>query len=160
MKNRQIMTHNDLINEVTQQLTNKFLPEPIVIKKRVEGLIEVRKIWLPCFFYLPSKIFNRKSISSDAKIGSHTNIWWDFCFIVPQLDIHRLINLFIYIIGISISHHNLVCISYTLYHYLAYQSVKWTNSFIFLLWRINRQSTKSSLLVIKSLASRTATECS
>ncbi|PPQ69073.1 hypothetical protein CVT26_003548 [Gymnopilus dilepis] len=40
MKSRKKMTHNDLVNEVTQQLTNKFLPEPLMIKKRIEHLIE------------------------------------------------------------------------------------------------------------------------
>ncbi|CAA7266849.1 unnamed protein product [Cyclocybe aegerita] len=40
MKNRKHMTHNDLINEVTAQLTSKFHPEPLTIKKRIEQLIE------------------------------------------------------------------------------------------------------------------------
>ena len=34
------MTHNDLVNEVTRQLTGRFLPNPLDIKKRIEGLIE------------------------------------------------------------------------------------------------------------------------
>lgn len=36
------MTHNDLINEVTRQLASRFQPNPMNIKKRIEGLIEVR----------------------------------------------------------------------------------------------------------------------
>jgi cullin 3 len=36
------MKHNDLINQVTAQLTSKFSPEPMLIKKRIEHLIEVR----------------------------------------------------------------------------------------------------------------------
>lgn len=36
------MTHNDLINEVTRQLSSRFLPNPLNIKKRIEVLIEVR----------------------------------------------------------------------------------------------------------------------
>ncbi|KAH9949907.1 Cullin-domain-containing protein [Amylocystis lapponica] len=40
MKDRKHMTHNDLINEVTRQLTARFLPNPLSIKKRIEGLIE------------------------------------------------------------------------------------------------------------------------
>ncbi|KIM39866.1 hypothetical protein M413DRAFT_19621 [Hebeloma cylindrosporum] len=40
MKDRKHMKHNDLIHEVTQQLTSKFLPEPLDIKRRIEHLIE------------------------------------------------------------------------------------------------------------------------
>lgn len=36
------MTHNELINEVTRQLASRFQPNPMNIKKRIEGLIEVR----------------------------------------------------------------------------------------------------------------------
>ena len=41
MKNRKTMTHNDLVNEVASQLSSKFQPEPLVIKKRIEHLIDV-----------------------------------------------------------------------------------------------------------------------
>lgn len=41
MKDRKHMKHNDLVTQVTAQLTSKFLPEPMVIKKRIEHLIEV-----------------------------------------------------------------------------------------------------------------------
>ena len=37
------MNHNGLVHEVTQQLTSKFIPEPLAIKKRIEHLIEVSK---------------------------------------------------------------------------------------------------------------------
>ncbi|THH18864.1 hypothetical protein EUX98_g8886 [Antrodiella citrinella] len=40
MKDRKHMTHNDLINEVTRQLANRFQPNPLDIKKRIENLIE------------------------------------------------------------------------------------------------------------------------
>ncbi|XP_032830819.1 cullin-3 isoform X2 [Petromyzon marinus] len=40
MKSRKKMQHNVLVAEVTQQLKARFLPSPIVIKKRIEGLIE------------------------------------------------------------------------------------------------------------------------
>ncbi|KAG6813913.1 hypothetical protein H0H92_005762 [Tricholoma furcatifolium] len=40
MKDRKHMTHNDLINEVTRQLSARFHPDPLNIKKRIEGLIE------------------------------------------------------------------------------------------------------------------------
>jgi cullin 3 len=40
MKARKKMQHNSLVAEVTQQLKARFLPHPMVIKKRIEGLIE------------------------------------------------------------------------------------------------------------------------
>ena len=43
MKDRKHMNHNGLVHEVTQQLTSKFIPEPLAIKKRIEHLIEVSK---------------------------------------------------------------------------------------------------------------------
>lgn len=35
------MKHNDLISEVIRQLSPRFQAQPLEIKKRVEGLIEV-----------------------------------------------------------------------------------------------------------------------
>lgn len=32
--------HNLLVSDVTSQLRSRFLPSPVVIKKRIEGLIE------------------------------------------------------------------------------------------------------------------------
>lgn len=40
MKARKRMQHNMLVAEITEQLKSRFLPSPIVIKKRIEGLIE------------------------------------------------------------------------------------------------------------------------
>ena len=40
MKARKTMNHSALVAEVTQQLKSRFLPSPLVIKKRIEGLIE------------------------------------------------------------------------------------------------------------------------
>ncbi|KAJ3787004.1 Cullin-domain-containing protein [Lentinula aff. detonsa] len=40
MKDRKHMSHNDLINEVTRLLASRFQPNPLIIKKRIEGLIE------------------------------------------------------------------------------------------------------------------------
>lgn len=40
MKDRKHMSHNDLVNEVTRQLATRFQPNPLMIKKRIEGLIE------------------------------------------------------------------------------------------------------------------------
>jgi cullin 3 len=36
------MTHIDLVNEAIRQLAGRFNPEPILIKRRIESLIEVR----------------------------------------------------------------------------------------------------------------------
>ena len=41
MKNRKTMTHNDLISEVAHQLSTRFNPSMTMIKKRIEGLIDV-----------------------------------------------------------------------------------------------------------------------
>ncbi|XP_055371831.1 cullin-3 isoform X1 [Condylostylus longicornis] len=40
MKARKRMTHNLLVSDVTSQLKSRFLPSPVFIKKRIEGLIE------------------------------------------------------------------------------------------------------------------------
>ena len=40
MKSRRRLSHNDLITEATKILQSKFCPDPLVIKKRIEGLIE------------------------------------------------------------------------------------------------------------------------
>lgn len=41
MKDRKHLAHNTLVNEVTRQLASRFSPNPLDIKKRIEGLIEV-----------------------------------------------------------------------------------------------------------------------
>ncbi|BES88572.1 cullin 3 [Nesidiocoris tenuis] len=40
MKARRRMAHNVLVAEVTEQLKSRFLPSPVIIKKRIENLIE------------------------------------------------------------------------------------------------------------------------
>jgi len=40
MKARRVLDHNNVITEVTKQLTTRFLPNPAMIKKRIESLIE------------------------------------------------------------------------------------------------------------------------
>jgi cullin 3 len=40
MKARKTLSHITLIAEVTSQLQSRFIPDPMVIKRRIEGLIE------------------------------------------------------------------------------------------------------------------------
>ena len=40
MKARKSCTHTQLIEEVTKQLSSRFRPNPLIIKKRIESLIE------------------------------------------------------------------------------------------------------------------------
>jgi len=40
MKSRKQLNHNQLVTEVVEQLNKRFQPSPIIIKKRIEGLIE------------------------------------------------------------------------------------------------------------------------
>ncbi|XP_024388524.1 cullin-3A [Physcomitrium patens] len=40
MKSRRLLDHNNIISEVTKQLQARFMPNPAVIKKRIESLIE------------------------------------------------------------------------------------------------------------------------
>jgi len=42
MKDRKTLGHNDLITEVTKLMANRFNPQPQMIKRRIEQLIEVR----------------------------------------------------------------------------------------------------------------------
>ncbi len=41
MKDRKVMTHNDLVLEVVRLLQARFSPPPVAIKKRIESLIDV-----------------------------------------------------------------------------------------------------------------------
>merc|ERR1719317_75995 len=40
MKSRKQLNHNQLVTEVVEQLNMRFQPSPLIIKKRIEGLIE------------------------------------------------------------------------------------------------------------------------
>ncbi len=40
MKARRLLDHNSIIAEVSRQLSTRFVPNPTVIKKRIENLIE------------------------------------------------------------------------------------------------------------------------
>jgi len=74
MKDRKHMTHNDLVNEVVRQLVNRFHPDPLNIKKRIEGLIEVGD--LPRHSnarFIISPV--RENIWNVVQIASHIIIW-------------------------------------------------------------------------------------
>jgi len=43
MKARKTLSHNELVAEVVRQLMTRFTPTPAVIKKRIEGLIDVSR---------------------------------------------------------------------------------------------------------------------
>ncbi|KAG8086869.1 hypothetical protein GUJ93_ZPchr0010g7500 [Zizania palustris] len=40
MKSRRVLDHNSIVTEVTKQLQPRFMPNPVLIKKRIESLIE------------------------------------------------------------------------------------------------------------------------
>lgn len=43
MKDKKVLAHNELVNEVIRQLMGRFTPTPAVIKKRIENLIDVSR---------------------------------------------------------------------------------------------------------------------
>ena len=71
------MSHNDLVNEVTRQLASRFQPDPIMIKKRIEGLIEV---WLVNYVCYATQTISSGNIWNAAKIGNRIITW---CVILP-----------------------------------------------------------------------------
>ena len=76
MKDRKHLAHNDLINEVTRQLIPRFQPNPMDIKKRIEGLIEVRRFpSLTSLFGMPILYPLSETILSDVKIRGRTITW-------------------------------------------------------------------------------------
>ena len=54
------MSHNDLVNEVIKQLSSRFQPPPSAIKKRIEGLIEVKFYGSQVLVYALLKYFQRE----------------------------------------------------------------------------------------------------
>jgi cullin 3 len=40
MKSRKALGHNEIVAEVTRQLSARFQPQPAAIKKRIESLID------------------------------------------------------------------------------------------------------------------------
>jgi hypothetical protein len=76
MKDRKHMTHTTLVNEVTRQLSHRFQPNPLNIKKRIEGLIEVSPHNHNSDF---ANEYLRENIWSGAKTENHTTIWSVLC---------------------------------------------------------------------------------
>lgn len=74
MKDRKHMTHTDLVNEVARQLGGRFKPDPSVIKKRIEGLIEV--CILLCAEFKQGHLFlSIVDIADSLTIHHRGNIW-------------------------------------------------------------------------------------
>ena len=78
MKDRKRCGHNDLINEVTRQLSSRFHPNPLDIKKRIENLIEVclSSALLPVISRLTLSF--SANTSNAATTASRTIIWCVF----------------------------------------------------------------------------------
>ena len=76
MKDRKHLAHNDLINEVTRQLIPRFQPNPMDIKKRIEGLIEVREFpSLTSCFRMSILYPLSETILSGVRIRGRTITW-------------------------------------------------------------------------------------
>jgi len=78
MKDRKHMTHTDLVNEVIRQLLSKFNPELILIKRRIENLIEVGCPSLHSSAPSLLNVFFRENIWSDATIANLIITWLVF----------------------------------------------------------------------------------
>jgi len=73
MKDRKTLGHNDLINEATKLLASRFSPQPQMIKRRIEQLIEVRGQGKWDYASCP-KISFRKNTLRECQLGRHTDI--------------------------------------------------------------------------------------
>ena len=71
MKDRKRMAHNDLINEVTRQLTHRFLPNPLEIKKRIETLLDVSTSYVDVIMVMLTLSVVRGSILIAGRISDH-----------------------------------------------------------------------------------------
>ena len=76
MKDRKVMGHNELINEATRQLARRFKPNPAMIKRRIEALIEVG----PVSSHEVRSTDGVRSASTwrDETIGSLITTWYGF----------------------------------------------------------------------------------
>ena len=80
MKDRKRCGHNDLINEVTRQLSSRFHPNPLDIKKRIENLIEVWSSRALLFIIHSLTLSFSANTSNAATTASRTIIWCVFCY--------------------------------------------------------------------------------
>jgi hypothetical protein len=121
------MTHNGLVNEVTLQLTPRFLPDPRGIKERIEALIEVRDVTRYSRRKTASCSVFRESILGDVKMVNHTTMSHqefgkirmrqcgtrnpepDRCEIVPPYDPLRVVMIWLQVYTILTAQYNLVC---------------------------------------------------
>lgn len=72
MKDRKHITHNDLINEVTRQLSSRFQPQPAMLKKRIESLIEVCGLPFGLVIYLSATPPQREYLDRGTDRKSYT----------------------------------------------------------------------------------------
>jgi len=70
MKSRKTVTHVNLMNEVTRQLSEKFIPDPQAIKKRIESLIEVNAPSSPCVGF-NDVCFRGNTLTERRTTGGH-----------------------------------------------------------------------------------------
>ena len=97
MKARKTMEHSSLIAEVTQQLSSRFMPSPLVTKKRIESLIEreyvrlnlLKSSWLTNFLQQFSWSVLRKIGKCTTilpKLKKYNVLLWNTCYggLVPS----------------------------------------------------------------------------
>lgn len=77
MKDRKHITHNDLINEVTRQLSGRFQPQPNMLKKRIESLIEVCSVpslmLISHLYVVSARVFGSRSRPQVLHLSRVTN---------------------------------------------------------------------------------------
>ena len=76
MKDKKVLAHSELVNEVIRQLMGRFTPTPAVIKQRIENLIDVGRAF--CLSRrLPDHLrFVSESILKGPKTCGLTTIWY------------------------------------------------------------------------------------
>ena len=77
MKDRKTMAHNALVTEVTKQLSTRFQPVPLEIKRRIEALIEVESTVCRRTTSFNFRDYASESIWNDEMIENPTIIWLD-----------------------------------------------------------------------------------
>lgn len=79
MKDRKTMRHNDLVSEVAHQLAKRFVAAVPMIKKRIEGLIDVSPSHKSCVTLNGAELADarngRESISRERRIWDRIGTW-------------------------------------------------------------------------------------